>query len=255
MKKPTSNKTRRTVLKTAGVAGVAAGVWHKPVMDAVMTPAHAQTSMMLTITLGGSSSSTLITRTNKSGFDNLVNNAVEALIPSAQAVTAGPVSNLCNLFLLAQDDYRHCIELAFPGGNDVNGVVNVSLNGPDIYYGFICQAGYYYYYSGVTNLSNAGSATMTEGAFSVTLGSAGDDAVEISGQINPAFDAASGTMIYKGAPFDISQQTGGSYYCDGSGSGNGAYWNADLAGGSSCSISGLSNTDMIVVGPGGSCVV
>jgi len=40
-----TNEKRRKVLKTAGVATVAAGAWQKPVLNSVITPAHAQTSM------------------------------------------------------------------------------------------------------------------------------------------------------------------------------------------------------------------
>ena len=51
---PGASSTRRKLLKASGVAGIAAIVlpksWTKPIMKAVVVPAHAQTTPVVTTT-------------------------------------------------------------------------------------------------------------------------------------------------------------------------------------------------------------
>jgi len=274
-----TNQKRRVVLKTAGVAGAAAGAaWHKPVLNAVMTPAHAQTSavddtslttappttMMPTTTMAppivvaGASSSSMTGNIDSGVFDKIADGALEALIPSAQA--GGMMQQAvipCGLFFFDNDDYTHCIQLTLPGGEDVDGEVQVDLSGPQIYYNFGCEINSYYYYEGVRNFNDSDSTSLSNRQFTISL--AGGD-VEIVGEVNADFTAASGTMTYEGVDIRIGQNGPGSqsspYYCYGGGN-RGAFWTADLAGVGTCQVGGgldSSTTAMINLGPtAGSC--
>lgn len=44
MNDKTHNKNRRTSLKRFALSGAAIGVWQKPIVNSIITPAHAQTS-------------------------------------------------------------------------------------------------------------------------------------------------------------------------------------------------------------------
>lgn len=227
-----AQKSRRKVLKTAGVAGVAGATaaWHKPVIDAVLTPAHAQTSQVNQVTpISGAGSSTpnpIVSNGNNS-FNNIVQRVADGVVPQAHAGAAsggGQFLDTCIALYDYEDDYSHCVSLNFPDGDDRNGTVEVSLTGPDVYYGYQCYyytgGDFIYYYDGVVNFSNSGQAMMNDGEFSVSLGD-----VEIFGQVNDEFTNADGTMVYQGSEIVV----GGSfntYSC--TGGADGAYWGAVL---------------------------
>lgn len=249
MKNKETSKQRRAVLKTAGVAGAAAGIWHKPVLNAVVSPAHAQTSeveMIDPIVVAGPSSITPpITSTPKSLFENITRSSAGALISDAHAgVEEGHVAQSCAAFVLHNDDYRHCIELTFPEGANSNGPVEVVLTGPDVYYNYQCYYSGAFYYQGLVNFSGMASTTLADGGFTVTIGD-----VELVGLVDDSFEMASGTMVYTGDPRTFGLASSSPYYCS-NGDSAGAYWNATLGGGE-CAI-GIGPTEPIAVDPTGS---
>lgn len=238
-----TNVGRRKILKTAGSAGAVAGVaaWHKPVLNAVMTPAHAQTSdpvMMVTpISGAGSSSNNPFMVSNESGgLNNIAEKALETVFPSAHAGEdpSGDFSLSCNAFSFDSIDYRHCVTLNFPDGDDRDGMVEVTLTGPDVYYNYRCFYDSAYQFEGVINFGDSGSVAMDDGCFSVSLGD-----VDVFGKINEAFDLATGTMIYTGSKVlntDLFNSYSSPYSC-GPSYGEGAYWGAELGEpGGSCMI-------------------
>ena len=231
-----TNEKRRKVLKTAGVATVAAGAWHKPVLNSVITPAHAQTSEPVVMISGAGASSDIPVATfNKSNNNNLVDNAIEALVPSAHAgvtrdAPSGSLREICEAFT---ENNTHCVELMFPNGDDRNGEVMVSVTGPTIYYGYQCRyydgvsSTNYYSYQGSFQINSSDTTTMTDGNFEVVL-----DGVTVLGDIDETFGNASGTMIYTGptrsdSQFRFFSDSLGSY-CDSYDGPSGAYWSAEL---------------------------
>ena len=237
-----TNEKRRKVLKTAGVATVAAGAWHKPVLNSVVTPAHAQTSepVVMISGAGASSSEPPIAMLNKSNNDSLVDNAIEALVPSAQAGVVA--ADDCPLFVNFRDDNTHCVSLMFPDGTDRNGQVTVTLQGPEIYYNFQCAYQYggaaYYSYQGSFQINETNTTTMTDGVFEIPLGDA-----TVSGEVDAEFVSASGTMLYTGTITSVGLDSfdNASEYCAGPSTANGvdAYWAAELGEpGGSCTVGG-----------------
>lgn len=253
MENKETNKQRRAVLKTAGVAGAAAGAWHKPVLNAVVSPAHAQTSvveMVEPIVVAGASSAEVTdVSLPKSAFHNFAKNSVDALIPTAHAgVEESPVARPCAAFGRFNDDYTHCIELTFPEGENLSGPVEVSLTGPDVYYDYQCAYSNTYYYRGVVNFSGMASATLADGSFTVMIGD-----VELSGTVDEAFEQAAGTMIYTGDSRTFGLDGNNPYYCT-DGDSAGAFWNATLDGGE-CAIGSGPGGDIALDPDGGICSV
>lgn len=247
VKQDKTNSTRRKVLKTAGVAGVAAGAWHKPVINSVVSPAHAQTSVVTAIEpviLGGASSySSADIRLKQNKFESFASRTRDLLTPPAHAGVE-PVNGLdgnCAAFDASgtQTDYTHCVTLTFPDGDDPNGQVQVDLVGPDVFYDYsFCYDSQTstYYFDGQINFSGSGTGTLSNGTFSVPVGS-GENAVTINGMVDEAFEMANGTMIFNGTErldivtnFNVNYTTS---YCE---IGYGAFWSADLTGAGSCTI-------------------
>jgi len=244
-----TNEKRRKVLKTAGVATVAAGAWHKPILNSVITPAHAQTSVMI-VGAGGSSSTPPVVMLNKKSND-IADSVLDAFIPNAHAgIAPDDVRSECAALTDFGDDNTHCVSLSFPSGNDRSGEVTVSVNGPVIYYSPNCRyydsGAYYYSYRGSFQINDTATATLDDGAFEVVL-----DNVTVFGSVDDSFENATGTLIYQGPNADIgaeSSTNSGTSYCTNFDS-YGAYWAAELGSGSTCEIGmgAAGNGDNIVI--------
>jgi len=240
-----TNEKRRKVLKTAGVATVAAGAWQKPVLNSVITPAHAQTSMpapTVVVGAGASSSTPPIVMLNRKSNNTIADRALDAVIPPAHAgVEVGGVVNECSALITNdEDDNTHCVSLSFPNGEDRAGEVTVSVNGPVIYYRPQCRyydsasSQYYYSYGGSFQINDSVTVMMDDGDFEVTL-----DGVTVFGSVDNEFENASGTLIYTGPSENIGGLADGytaSYYCQGFDGEYGAYWAAELGTGSTCVV-------------------
>ena len=229
-----NSSNRRKVLKTAGVATVAgAAAWQKPMLQSMVLPAHAQTSMVsMPITLTGSSGSTsnklaLLQKENQSS--SIAAKVANVLVPEANAGVQ-QVAGVCNALVDVDgtpDDYTHCITLSLPDGENDNGEFNITVDGPEIFYDFICNISATWYYAGSTNFSGNGSGTLRNRQFSISIGE-----LDITGEVSEDFSEASGQLQFTGMEFEVgtSQAPGGaeaSCY-----SGDIAYWAVDLNGGS-----------------------
>ena len=160
-----TNKKRRKVLKTGGVVSgaIAAAHWHKPVLDSVVTPAHAQTTTgmddddnmgddmpMPTTLLGATSgsSSDLAFNNQIETKTGIASKVVDSLIPEAHAAPV-PVSSdpdeIWRGLVNDVENYQHCIELTLPAEEPPT-TVDINFTGPDVYYEFDFYDGTYYYY-------------------------------------------------------------------------------------------------------------
>ena len=232
---------RRKVLKTASVATVAAGAWHKPVLNSVVTPAHAQTSAVAPLMGAGASSSTPFlnaSNTINNSNNSFAEKAIDALISPANA-GLGPDVDSCLAFL---DDNTHCVSLMFPDGDNRDGMVNVTVNGPELYYGLQCiyfaysVEGLVYSYAGSLQINDSQTVQMANGVFEVNLGN-----VIINGTVNDAFDNANGTMLYDGP--DLSLEFDNNGYCEQDNTVD-AYWAAEIGEpGGSCTVGGGAAAD------------
>ena len=265
-----TNKKRRKVLKTGGVlsGAIAAAHWHKPVLDSVVTPAHAQTTTgmsdddntgdmgdddmpMPTTLLGATSGLASHTAFNNQieSKSNIASKLVDSLIPEAHAAPVPVNSDPEDIWRGLVNDveqYQHCIELTLPAEEPPT-TVDVTLTGPDVYYGIDGYAGapatYYYFYS--NNFSGAAmGAPLTDNAgefeFSVEI-----NGLTISGSIDSTLSNAEGSAIIttplivngnvavSGNSFDEAGY-GGAFESKASGfTGYGAYWATTVGG--SCS--------------------
>ena len=249
--KPTNQK-RRKVLKTAGVAGgvIAAAQWHKPALDTILLPAHAQTSVAGPTTLVGSSAGvpSVVNANQDNSVDSIASRVLDGIIPAANAGIASAGGNPISIWRgLVNDveDYQHCVNLTLPAGETSPTSVDVSLEGPTIYYDFSSydSAGGYYFDQSV-NFSGMSTATpLVENGgnfeFSTII-----NGIEISGSIDSTLSSASGALIlqsrigdvdFAGGNNDQDAGYGGAFRSDGAGeSGYGAYWASGE--GSSCTV-------------------
>lgn len=240
-----TNKSRRKVLKKAGVAGGAAAVaaWTKPSLNSVVLPAHAQTTGPLT--LGGITSEPPIAANPSFRNQSIAGRALEVLIPQARAGVA-PFDENCEAFTInGTDNYSHCITLTFDEAVPNTGF-SLTLTGPDVYYNY-CYTYYYYYafYEGVVNFGGSVNGTLVGQDFEVSLGD-----LDINGTVAEDFQTASGVVIQTAGGFRRlgHDATGTEGFCD---NGYGAYWSATLDGASCSPGSGASGADgrTIVVDP------
>ena len=254
-----TNKKRRKVLKTAGVAGgaIAVSQWHKPVLDSVITPAHAQTTTGMsdddntgdgadepddtvdpTILIGASSAGS-----DEAGYidagqnSNIASKVADMLISSAQATVGDTPESIWSGFVNDVNDYQHCITLTIPGETPPTSV-EVSLQGPDIYYDYSFESemsGYtYYYYSDNFSGSDTVALTAVDDDFEFA---AIINEVEVCGTIDSTLTNASGVLLLTNSNgingFGVD---GGEFNFDYSPdalSGYGAYWS--ITDGGSCS--------------------
>ena len=239
-----TNKNRRKVLKTVGVAGSAAAVtaWTKPSLNAIVTPAHAQMSPTGPTVLNGSSSTSPVVM-NQQPVQSLAKQAIDTLIPEAHAGADGMgFSSLRAVTENGSDDYTHCISLTFDeAAPDAD--FTLSLTGPTVYVDFC------YYYSGVsyygysTNLSGMQSGTLNGRDFSISLGILG-----ISGTVNDDFEAANGVISLESQL--PGNSTIGSFRASNNvrlSTGYSAYWNVTLVGAECAPAPGVSSDATIAV--------
>ena len=248
-----SQKARRKVLKSAGiVGGVAAGaVWHKPAINSVLLPAHAQTSMVSLLGGGSTSMNPFAALPSSNKVEGLAKKLMDQIIPTANALEPPPSINVCLAFTDSKrDDYTHCVSLEIPASTGDPETVNVTLAGPTIYAYSNC---YYndgrdvtYYYTETHNFSGASNGAsltpVTDGFdFSVTI-----NGIEINGMIDASLDLARGTMVNQtGQTLRTGFSGINADFCS---TGYGAFWEADLAGASSCSAgAGVSSTYPVAI--------
>jgi len=238
-KQTTTNEKRRKVLKTAGVAGgvVATGAhWHKPILDAVLLPAHAQTSMApppaptATVLTGGSSTAAPITHTSENNsVESIASRVMNSLIPEAHAEVDQTPGGIWRGLVGEVEDYQHCVSLTLPAGESAPTSVDVSLEGPTVYYDYQSYSGSpaVYYYSYTANFTGTSMATpLTENAgnfeFSTII-----NGVEVCGSIDATLTTASGALILDSSVGSVSNNTPapvGSVAQSFGDSGYGAYW-------------------------------
>ena len=263
-----ANKKRRKVLKTAGVAGgaIAASQWHKPVLDSVVTPAHAQTTTgmddddnmgdmgdddmpMPTTLLGATSGLPSHTAFNnqidsKAGIASKV---VDSLIPEAHAGNVAPSIGedpdlIWRGLVNDVEQYQHCIELTLPAEEPPT-TVDINFTGPDVYYDYDFYNGTYYY-DNIVNFSGASmGVALTEngGQFEFTTDING---LTISGSIDDTLTSAEGSVLTIGLNnIDVSNDLdedraagyGGAFRSESLDyEGYGAYWSTSVNG--SCTI-------------------
>jgi len=246
------NQKRRKILKTAGVAGgvAAASQWHKPALDAVLLPAHAQTSVAgPTVLVGSTDGLQNVVDTNQAfGVGGIASRVLDGLIPAANAGIPSSGGNPISIWRgLVNDveDYQHCVNLTLPAGEATPTSVDVSLEGPTVYYDFSSyDGGGAYFFDQSVNLSGMSAATpLVENGgnfeFSTII-----NGIEVSGSIDSTLSSASGALIlqsrigdvdFSGGDNDQNAGYGGAFRSDGAGeSGYGAYWASSEGG--SCTI-------------------
>jgi len=258
-----TNEKRRKVLKTAGIAGGVAATgahWHKPVLDAMLLPAHAQTSMtapVAPVLTGGSSSAAPIVNALDSGnVESIASRVLDSVIPKANAGVAAaapktPRNGIWRGLVGEVDDYQHCVSLTLPAGEETPTSVDVTLEGPTVYYDFSFYQGSptvnYYYYS--TNFSGTSMATplMENGdsfEFSTVI-----NGVEVCGSIDATLTTASGALILEsevGSTFNPNSPRVSSTAQTFGGQGYGAYWS--VGGDGACTPgAGLSDAGIAVI--------
>ncbi len=232
-----TNEKRRKVLKTAGIAGGVAATgahWHKPVLDAMLLPAHAQMSMAAPVLTGGSSSTAPIVNALDSGnVESIASRVLNSVVPQAHAgldpANKTPRAGIWRGLVGEVDDYQHCVSLTLPAGEDTPTSVDVTLEGPTVYYDYSYYEGSppvnYYYYS--TNFSGTSMATplMEIGdrfEFSTVI-----NGVEVCGSIDATLTTASGALILEsdvGSTFNPNSPRVSSTAQTFGGEGYGAYW-------------------------------
>jgi len=100
--------TRRRVLVGGTLTGVAAAVWHKPLMNTISLPAHAQTSVpVVTMTFFGAG---VATATPITTVDSIVN----ALIPQAHAGDSAMAESI--MASIEQNELVYRIDFGGPRG-------------------------------------------------------------------------------------------------------------------------------------------
>jgi hypothetical protein len=241
------SEKRRKVLKGAGVAAAAGAVWHKPVLDSMVVPAHAQTTdAPMQIVLAGSTGTTGIVMNGLKQEKSVLAKMADAVIPPANAAAVDPVQYICNALtdnMYSGDDYTHCVSITLPEGENPDGAFTLGLEGPDIYYNRIwgciddsTRPYYTVYYQGSVNLGGMSAGTLENRCIDVTIGD-----VAIKGEITEDFTSASGTIA-----FNSNYPVTGTGSCGNISDGYGAYWSVDLTGGS-CSIgSGVDTSNYFV---------
>jgi len=241
-----TNEKRRKVLKTASLAsGVVAtsSQWHKPVLNAVFLPAHAQTSDVTpppstpTILAGSSGGIPGVVNTNGGAdVEGIASRVLDSLIPAAHAAVGTNPSGIWRGLVNDVEDYQHCVNLTLPAGESSPTTVDVSLEGPAIYYGFSSYSGSSYYFDNSANLSGTSSAIpLTENAgnfeFSTII-----NGIEVCGSIDSTLTSASGALLIQSSIGDVSVVDGNNDSDAGYGgafdsasfglSGYGAYWSS-----------------------------
>ena len=122
------------------------------------------------------------------------------------------------------DDYTHCVTLSLTDGEDPDSNFDVTFNGPDIYYNFICSSGAYYYYSGTRNFSGTASGTLNDRDISFNIGD-----LMFTGTVSEDFTTASGEIEFTGSSFSTGSDAPTSRQFDCS-NGYGANWEVELNG-------------------------
>lgn len=224
------NKSRRRVLKKAGVATsvVAVSAWVKPSLNTVILPAHAQTSMMNLMMSGGTSSD--FTSNSKNRFNNIANKALNAIIPEAHA-GLNFNGSICNAFIEnGNDDNTHCVSLELDEAADDAGFT-LTLTGPPIYYNFCTNYYDYYsgtytaYYEGTKMFGSSVNGTLNGKNIEVLMGD-----VQFEGSVTDDFTSASGVLFInsRAGSVGIGSRNGrNSQFCS---PGYGAYWETSSSG-------------------------
>ena len=230
------SERRRKLLKTSGVVGGAAavGAWSKPMLDSVMTPAHAEMSVPVVLDGSSSSSSTPITGNDNSLLNSIAEKFSNALVSDAHAGVTPSLNEISDFFYDSDSgNFSHCISVSLPSGEDPEGNIDIQLNSPDIWYQSdgSCYYSGYYYFDSLVNFSGSASGSLANRDFSIPVGD-----IRIVGTVSSDYSQAAGVLYYTG-----SGQNAGRFntiY-----SGYGAYWEADLSGGTCTAGEGFTESD------------
>jgi hypothetical protein len=240
-----TNKNRRKVLKTVGVAGSAAAVtaWTKPSLNAIVSPAHAQMSNPGPTVLNGSSSTTPTPIVmNQQPMQSIAKQAMDTLIPEAHAGGGFGVASLVAVTENGGDDNTHCISLTFDeAAPDTD--FTFTLTGPTLYVEYCYYSSGTAYYGYSTSFSGMQSGTLNGQEFSIDIGRLG-----ISGTVADDFEAASGVITLESSlpgSSAIGSSRAGNYARISTG--YGAYWNVTLTGGDCDPGAGVSSNSSIAV--------
>lgn len=138
------SKGRRAALAKAGFAGtaVAGGLWTKPIVNSLVLPAHAQTTVNgpVAISMTGPSSNQdpVVSNHKQKGEASLLARALDTVVSPAVAAAERPMVHGHTISLGARfannSTFLLCVSLDFPEGNMPSGPVNVTVNGPEIYF-------------------------------------------------------------------------------------------------------------------------